>query len=201
MSWGDQDRERRIRMGERLGGESQAEPRRLTNAEAAATAAPVDAPSEADVIAPPRSRCLRIAGRSADARHRRDRAGARRARRAPGRGSLSSRRTQALTLVPSRTTDPVPVVVGGVLALVMLTVFGAAAAMTKLATLIFQCSLRRPVGALHRSACGRTASRTIHSWPCPQAGHSLRTVLDLIRSRFRSRFRSRHRRCAGLRGR
>jgi hypothetical protein len=44
-----------------------------------------------------------------------------------------SRRTQALTLVPSRTTDPVPVVIGGVLALVMLTVFGAAAAMTKFA--------------------------------------------------------------------
>jgi hypothetical protein len=43
------------------------------------------------------------------------------------------RRTQALTLVPSRTTDAVPLVVGGVLALVMLTVFGAAAAMTKLA--------------------------------------------------------------------
>ena len=42
-------------------------------------------------------------------------------------------RTQALTLVPARTTDPVPVVIGGVLALVMLTVFGAAAAMTKLA--------------------------------------------------------------------
>jgi len=45
---------------------------------------------------------------------------------------FSARRTQALTLVPSRTTDPVPVIVGGVLALVMLTVFGAAAAMTKL---------------------------------------------------------------------
>ena len=42
------------------------------------------------------------------------------------------RRTQALTLVPARTGDPVPVVIGGVLALVMLTVFGAAAAMTKL---------------------------------------------------------------------
>ena len=41
-------------------------------------------------------------------------------------------RTQALTLVPARTTDAVPVVIGGVLALVMLTVFGAAAAMTKL---------------------------------------------------------------------
>jgi hypothetical protein len=48
-------------------------------------------------------------------------------------GGFSARRHQALTLVPSRTTDPVPVVVGGVLALVMLTVFGAAAAMTKLA--------------------------------------------------------------------
>jgi hypothetical protein len=44
-----------------------------------------------------------------------------------------SRRTQALTLVPARTTDPVPVVIGGVLALVMLTVFGAAAAMSKFA--------------------------------------------------------------------
>ena len=41
------------------------------------------------------------------------------------------RRTQALTLVPSRTADSVPVIIGGVLALVMLTVFGAAAAMTK----------------------------------------------------------------------
>ena len=46
---------------------------------------------------------------------------------------VAKRRTQALTLVPARTTDPVPVVIGGVLALVMLTVFGAAAAMTKLA--------------------------------------------------------------------
>jgi hypothetical protein len=34
-------------------------------------------------------------------------------------------------LVPSRTADSVPLLVGGVLALVMLTVFGAAAAMTK----------------------------------------------------------------------
>ncbi|TMJ04306.1 MAG: hypothetical protein E6G97_07320 [Alphaproteobacteria bacterium] len=47
-------------------------------------------------------------------------------------GTFSARRTQALTLVPSRTSDSVPVFVGGVLALVMLTVFGAAAAMTKL---------------------------------------------------------------------
>ena len=46
---------------------------------------------------------------------------------------VGKRRTQALTLVPSRTSDPVPVVIGGVLALVMLTIFGAAAAMTKLA--------------------------------------------------------------------
>jgi len=46
---------------------------------------------------------------------------------------VGRRRTQALTLVPSRTSDPVPVVIGGVLALVMLTIFGAAAAMTKLA--------------------------------------------------------------------
>ena len=48
-------------------------------------------------------------------------------------GSFSARRrTQALTLVPSRTADSVPIIIGGVLALVMLTVFGAAAAMTKL---------------------------------------------------------------------
>jgi len=46
---------------------------------------------------------------------------------------FAKHRTQALTLVPSRTSDAVPVVIGGVLALVMLTVFGAAAAMTKLA--------------------------------------------------------------------
>jgi hypothetical protein len=46
--------------------------------------------------------------------------------------AVPMRRMQALTLVPSRTTDPVPVVVGGVFALVMLTVFGAAAAMSKL---------------------------------------------------------------------
>ena len=50
----------------------------------------------------------------------------------PAAGS-SKRNMRALTLVPARTTDPVPLVVGGVLALVMLTVFGAAAAMTKLA--------------------------------------------------------------------
>jgi hypothetical protein len=46
--------------------------------------------------------------------------------------AVPMRRLQALTLVPARTTDPVPVVIGGVLALVMLTVFGAAAAMSKL---------------------------------------------------------------------
>jgi hypothetical protein len=46
--------------------------------------------------------------------------------------ALRMRRMQALTLVPSRTTDAVPVVIGAVLALVMLTVFGAAAAMSKL---------------------------------------------------------------------
>ena len=45
---------------------------------------------------------------------------------------FSKGRTQALTLVPARTTDSVPVAIGGVLALVMLTVFGAAAAMGKL---------------------------------------------------------------------
>jgi hypothetical protein len=48
-------------------------------------------------------------------------------------GASAKRRTQAFMLVPSHTSDMAPVVVGGVLALVMLTVFGAAAAMTKLA--------------------------------------------------------------------
>jgi hypothetical protein len=48
-------------------------------------------------------------------------------------GAVVQRRMQALTLVPSRTSDLAPVVVGGVLALVMLTVFGAAAAMTRFA--------------------------------------------------------------------
>jgi hypothetical protein len=42
-------------------------------------------------------------------------------------------RTQATVLVPARTTDAVPVLIGGVMALVLLTVFGAAAAMTKFA--------------------------------------------------------------------
>ena len=46
-------------------------------------------------------------------------------------GTFSAKRMQALTLVPSRRSDAAPVVIGGVLALVMLTVFGAAAAMTK----------------------------------------------------------------------
>jgi len=46
--------------------------------------------------------------------------------------AMPMRRTQAFTLMPSRTTDGVPVAIGGVLALVMLTVFGAAAAMSKL---------------------------------------------------------------------
>jgi hypothetical protein len=41
--------------------------------------------------------------------------------------------TQAFTLVPSRTADTVPVFVGGVLALMMLTVFGAAAMVSKFA--------------------------------------------------------------------
>lgn len=46
---------------------------------------------------------------------------------------LAKRKTQSFTLVPSRTSDSVPVLIGSVLALVMLTVFGAAAAMGKLA--------------------------------------------------------------------
>jgi hypothetical protein len=41
--------------------------------------------------------------------------------------------TQAIMLVPSRTADTVPVFVGGVLALMMLTVFGAAAMVSKFA--------------------------------------------------------------------
>lgn len=77
-----------------------------------------------------------VAGALADDQLMRDIAEIERARDAiavlPVGSFTVRRRTQALALVPSRTTDPVPVVIGGVLALVMLTVFGAAAAMTKL---------------------------------------------------------------------
>ena len=45
----------------------------------------------------------------------------------------AKRQRQALTLVAARTTDAVPLMVGGVLAVVMLSVFGAAAVMTKFA--------------------------------------------------------------------
>lgn len=49
------------------------------------------------------------------------------------RAVFSKPRTQALTLAPVRTTDSVPVMIGGVMALVLLVVFGAAASMGKLA--------------------------------------------------------------------
>ena len=110
--------------------------------EPAAMAAPVaeaavTAPAEAVATAPPQPMTARIAPTLPADQLMRDIAEIERARDAlaamPVAASSSKRRTQALTLVPSRTTDPVPVVVGGVLALVMLTVFGAAAAMTKLA--------------------------------------------------------------------
>jgi hypothetical protein len=49
-------------------------------------------------------------------------------------GRFAARRQrQALTLVAARTTDAVPLMVGGVLAVVMLSVFGAAAVMSKFA--------------------------------------------------------------------
>ena len=110
-------------------------------AEPAVMAAPlaeaVTAPAEAVVAPPPKPMTARIAPALPADQLMRDIADIERARDAlaamPVMVSSSKRRTQALTLVPSRTTDPVPVVVGGVLALVMLTVFGAAAAMTKLA--------------------------------------------------------------------
>ena len=100
--------------------------------------AAVMAPAEAVASAPPKPiMTARIAPALPADQLMRDLAEIERARDVlaaiPVAASLSKRRTQALTLVPSRTTDPVPVVVGGVLALVMLTVFGAAAAMTKLA--------------------------------------------------------------------
>ena len=91
-------------------------------------AAPVAAIKPAPVIAPitiPDDQLMRDI---AEIEHVRDRLAA-----VPIEGGVTGRRTRAFTLVPSRTTDSVPVVVGGVMALVMLTVFGAAAAMTKLA--------------------------------------------------------------------
>ena len=49
-------------------------------------------------------------------------------------GRFAARRQrQALTLVAARSTDAVPLMVGGVLAVVMLSVFGAAAVMSKFA--------------------------------------------------------------------
>lgn len=44
---------------------------------------------------------------------------------------VKRRRTRSVVLVPSRTSDSVPVMIGGVFALVILTVFGAAAAFGK----------------------------------------------------------------------
>jgi hypothetical protein len=88
----------------------------------------VPAPTPAPVIAPVRIPDDQLMRDIAEIERVRDALAA-----VPVAGVLPKRRTQAFTLVPSRTTDPVPVVVGGVLALVMLTVFGAAAAMTKLA--------------------------------------------------------------------
>ena len=111
-------------------------------AKTAVMAAPVAEPAvmasaEAVAPAPPKPVTARSAPALPADQLMRDLAEIERARDAlaaiPVAASTSKRRTQALTLVPSRTTDPVPVVVGGVLALVMLTVFGAAAAMTKLA--------------------------------------------------------------------
>ena len=106
----------------------------LTKAEAAsvdaasaAVAAAVEKPVAAPVIAP-------VSSKLPDDQLMRDIAEIERARDLLATMPVNAkRRMQALTLVPARTTDPVPVVVGGVLALVMLTVFGAAAAMTKLA--------------------------------------------------------------------
>ena len=93
------------------------------------------AAAPAAVAAPPKPITARIAPTLPADQLMRDIAEIERARDALAAIPVAAgkRRTQALTLVPSRTTDPVPVVVGGVLALVMLTVFGAAAAMTKLA--------------------------------------------------------------------
>jgi hypothetical protein len=115
-----------------------AESTQATRAEPVVMAAPVE-PAVDPVVAAPATPIMtaRIAPALPEDQLMRDIAEIERARDAlaamPVTASLSKRRTQALTLVPSRTTDPVPVVIGGVLALVMLTVFGAAAAMTKLA--------------------------------------------------------------------
>jgi hypothetical protein len=53
-----------------------------------------------------------------------------RARDALAAGPLG-RRMRTFMVVPSRTADSVPLLIGGVMALVMLSVFAAAAAMTK----------------------------------------------------------------------
>jgi len=97
---------------------------------------PMPSPKAPAQAVPHRCVIARIAATMPDDQLMRDIAEIERARDAlallPVAGKLA-RRTQALTLVAARTSDPVPVVIGGVFALVMLTVFGAAAAMTKLA--------------------------------------------------------------------
>jgi hypothetical protein len=98
--------------------------------EAAATIA------EQPAAVPPRLQPVAPAGLAANAGDQlmRDIAEIERARdRLAALPAKGAKRTRALSLVPSRTSDAVPIVVGGVLALAMLTVFGAAAAMTKLA--------------------------------------------------------------------
>ena len=135
------------------------------------------APAEAVVAPPPKPMTARIAPALPADQLMRDIAEIERARDAlaamPVMVSSSKRRTQALTLVPSRTTDPVPVVVGGVLALVMLTVFGAAAAMTKL----------RTVRIRGHAACGSAASHTFHSCRSPHAAQRARNVFWRMRNR------------------
>ena len=96
----------------------------------AAAAAAMDKPAAVPIVVP----LAPVAPKPVDDQLMRDIAEIERARDAlaalPVRSS--KRRMQALTLVPARTTDRTPVMIGGVLALVMLTVFGAAAAMNKL---------------------------------------------------------------------
>lgn len=82
------------------------------------------------VFAPPAPQ-IRLSKPIPDDQLMRDIAEIERARDAVAAAYVPAQRMQAFMLVPSRTSDTVPVFIGGVMALVMLTVFGAAAALTK----------------------------------------------------------------------
>jgi hypothetical protein len=103
------------------------------NAQRPETAAPAAEPAASPAVAPHSAppTVLRRAPAMAPDQLVRDFVEITRARDALAAAAVKPR-TRALTLVPPRTSDAVPVLIGGAMALVLLAVFGAAAAMGKL---------------------------------------------------------------------